>query len=150
MTVFVLGGAQTDFARRWSREEKDLFDGMGEALRAGAERARVELGEVDVTHVGNFVGERFRGQGHLGGLVASLDPALRGKPSSRHEAACASGSVAALAAMADLEAGYYDLACVLGVEEMRNALFMPVHARPVKRRERVNVVSRLRVGPRSQ
>ncbi|HJL46543.1 MAG TPA: acetyl-CoA acetyltransferase [Polyangiaceae bacterium LLY-WYZ-15_(1-7)] len=120
MTVFVLGGAQTDFARRWSREEKDLFDGMGEALRAGAERARVELGEVDVTHVGNFVGERFRGQGHLGGLVASLDPALRGKPSSRHEAACASGSVAALAAMADLEAGYYDLACVLGVEEMRN------------------------------
>jgi acetyl-CoA C-acetyltransferase len=37
-------------------------------------------------------------------------------PASRHEAACASGSVAALAAMADLRAGNYETALVLGVE----------------------------------
>lgn len=120
MTVFVLGGAQTDFARRWSKEEVGIFEGMGEVLRAGAHEAQIELPEIDVTHVGNFAGEQFTGQGHLGGFVASLDPSLVGKPASRHEAACASGSVALLAAMADIEAGYYDLACVLGVEEMRN------------------------------
>ena len=38
----------------------------------------------------------------------------------RHEAACASGSVALLAAAAEIEAGRYDLACVVGVEMMRN------------------------------
>jgi acetyl-CoA C-acetyltransferase len=120
VTVFVLGGAQTDFARRWSRESLGTFEGMDEVLRSGADAAQIELSEIDVTHVGNFAGEQFTGQGHLGGFVASLDASLVGKPASRHEAACASGSVALLAAMADIDAGYYDLACVLGVEEMRN------------------------------
>ena len=37
-------------------------------------------------------------------------------PASRHEAACASGSVAALAAIADLRSGAYRTALVIGVE----------------------------------
>ncbi len=76
--------------------------------------------EIEVGHVGNFAAELFVGQGHLGGLLVEADPAFRGLPTSRHEAACASGSVAALAAMADIEAGRYDIALVLGVELMRN------------------------------
>ncbi|MGI9592009.1 MAG: acetyl-CoA acetyltransferase, partial [Myxococcota bacterium] len=43
-----------------------------------------------------------------------------GLPCGRHEAACASGSIAALAASAELEAGRYGMALVLGVEQMRN------------------------------
>ncbi len=43
-----------------------------------------------------------------------------GLPSSRHEAACASGSIATLAACAEIESGRYDLAAVLGIEQMRN------------------------------
>ncbi|MEM9075099.1 MAG: acetyl-CoA acetyltransferase [Myxococcota bacterium] len=120
MTVFLLSGAQTDFARRWSRDGGDLPSAIHEVMEAAVRRAQLSLADVDVTHVGNFAAERFRGQGHLGGFVASADPALVGKPASRHEAACASGSVAALAAMADVDAGYYDLACVVGIEEMRN------------------------------
>ena len=120
MTVFVLGGAQTDFARRWSKEGLDLFSGMREVVLRGAEETGVDLFEIDVTHVGNFVGECLSGQGHLGGFMASIDPVMVGKPAARHEAACASGSVAALAALADLEAGFYDLACVVGIEEMRS------------------------------
>jgi len=120
VTVFVLGGAMTDFARRWSREDKDLSDGMREVLLEGSAAAKVPLEDVDATHVGNFVGELLRGQGHLGGLIASLAPALRGKAAARHEAACASGSVAILAALAELEAGFHDVCCVLGVEELRN------------------------------
>ncbi|MCA9716882.1 MAG: thiolase domain-containing protein, partial [Myxococcales bacterium] len=41
-------------------------------------------------------------------------------PTARHEAACASGSIAALAASADIESERYGLACVVGVELMRN------------------------------
>lgn len=119
MTVFVLGGAQTDFARRWSKENLDLFGGMKEVVLGGSDATGIELSEIDVTHVGNFVGEALSGQGHLGGFVSSIDPALVGKPAARHEAACASGSVAAMAALADIEAGFYDLACVVGIEEMR-------------------------------
>jgi hypothetical protein len=40
-------------------------------------------------------------------------------PTSPHEAACASGSVAILAAAAEIEAGRYDLAAVIGVEQMQ-------------------------------
>ncbi len=120
MKVYVLGGAQTDFARCWSREGAGLFEMMSAATRDALADAGVEPADVEVAHVGNFTAELFRGQGHLGGMFASIDPALAQVPASRHEAACASGSMALLAAMADLEAGRYGLACVVGVEEMRN------------------------------
>ena len=118
--VFVLGGAQTDFARNWTREGLTIFEMMAQAVGAGLESARLDAGEVETAHVGNFVAERFCGQGQLGGLFAAIDPAFDGIPSSRHEAACASGSMALLAASADIEAGRYELACVVGVEMMRN------------------------------
>ena len=58
----------------------------------------------------------FAEQGHLGAMPATVCDGLWDTPASRHEAACASGSVAALAAMADLRSGNYDTALVLGVE----------------------------------
>ena len=118
--VFVLGGAQTDFATHWSREGKGAFEMMQAAVTDALTSAQVEASAVQVAHVGNFAGELFSGQGHMGGFVASLDPAFDGLPTSRHEAACASGSVATLAAMTDIESGRYDLALVVGLEQMRN------------------------------
>ena len=44
---------------------------------------------------------------------------FRGLPTARHEAACASGSIAVLAASAEIEAGRYDLSMVVGVEQMK-------------------------------
>jgi acetyl-CoA C-acetyltransferase len=49
-----------------------------------------------------------------------VHPDIAGIPTSRHEAACASGSIAILAASAEIEAGRYGLALVLGIELMRN------------------------------
>jgi acetyl-CoA C-acetyltransferase len=118
--VFLLGGFQTDFARNVTREGKTLADLVAETTQGALHAARVEAGAVEVGHVGNFAAELFVGQGHLGGLLVEADPAFAGLPTSRHEAACASGSVATLAAMADLESGRYDVALVLGVELMRN------------------------------
>ena len=56
----------------------------------------------------------------MGGFFVSSHPDFFGLPSSRHEAACASGSIATLAACAEIESGRYDLAAVLGIEQMRN------------------------------
>jgi acetyl-CoA C-acetyltransferase len=117
--IFVLGGHQTDFARQWTREGKGLPELCAEAAQGALAASRIGAREIQVGHVGNFAGELYSGQGHLGGLLVEADPAFVGLPTSRHEAACASGSVAVLAAMADLEAGRYDAALVLGVELMR-------------------------------
>lgn len=118
--VYVLGGYQTDFARNWVREGFETADLMREVLQGGLEATGIPAAAIEVAHVGNFVAELFVGQGQLGGLLAEVEPALNGVPVSRHEAACASGSMAILAAMADIESGRYQTACVIGMEVMRN------------------------------
>lgn len=118
--VYILGGAQTDFARNWNREGLDIYAMFREVLEAAVADAGVEPGELEVGHVGNFVGDLFCRQGLLGGFFAHVYPEMAGVPTSRHEAACASGSMAMLGAMRDIEAGHYDTACVLGLELMRN------------------------------
>ncbi|KRF48525.1 acetyl-CoA acetyltransferase [Terrabacter sp. Soil811] len=114
--VWVLGGSQTDFARHLTREGRDVSDLVGEIVDRTFEASRSGAAEVEVIHVGNAFGQLFTGQGHLGAMPATVRPDLWGVPAARHEAACASGGVALLAAMADLRAGHYDCALVLGVE----------------------------------
>lgn len=118
--VFILGGAQSDFARNMAREGREIFDLLGEVTDAALAATQIEPAEIQCAHIGNYAAELFCRQGLLGGLFATLRPEFAGIPTSRHEAACASGSIAALAAAADIEAGRYDLVCVLGVEVMRN------------------------------
>jgi len=119
-SVFVLGGHQTDFARNFAREGGDLFSIFDETLKGGMDAAGLEPAEIDRAHVGNFTAEIFCNQGHLGGFFAASDPRFSGMPASRHEAACASGSMAMLSAMAEIEAGRYGTIAVLGIEMMRN------------------------------
>lgn len=118
--VYLLGGFQTDFSQNYSRAQKNIFDIVRESVQGALASTQIEPREIQTAHVGNFVAELFRGQGHLGGMIASLDSAFDGIPTARHEAACASGSVAGLAAMAEIEAERYDCALVVGVEEMKN------------------------------
>jgi acetyl-CoA C-acetyltransferase len=118
--VHVLGGYQTDFARAWSREGLDISDMLREATLGALESCDLDAGAIRSIHVGNAFGEAQRRQGHLGALVAQVVPQLWGVPAMRHEGACASSSLAVLAAMAEIEAGRYDCALVLGVEEFRN------------------------------
>ena len=118
--IYILGGAQTDFSKNWSRDNKSLFDLFSASVLDGLEDAGLDAKEVEVGHVGNFVAELFTGQGMLGGYFGHVHPEFSGMPASRHEGACASGSLAALAAMADLESGRYGLACVAGIEMMKN------------------------------
>lgn len=118
--VFILGGAQTDFAANYDREGKGMFELFRDVAEAAFSATGIEPSEVETAHVGNFVGELFAGQGQLGGFFGHVHPDLAGVPAARHEAACASGSIALLAASAEIEAGRYGLALVLGIELMRN------------------------------
>lgn len=117
--VYILGGYQTDFARNWSKEGKHIAALIREAVEGALEATGVEPREIDVGHVGNFAAELYAMQGHLGAFLVEVDPAFAGLPTGRHEAACASGSIALLAASAEIEAGRYDLALVVGVEQMK-------------------------------
>ena len=114
--VWILGVHQSDFARNLTREGVDFAGLTADVVRETLAAARVDPGDIGVVHVGNAFGEMFAAQGHLGAMPASVVDGLWDTPSSRHEAACASGSVATLAAIADLRSGAYESALVVGVE----------------------------------
>jgi acetyl-CoA C-acetyltransferase len=117
--VYVLGGFQTDFARNWTKENKHFSALMREGVLGALERCDIAPEEVQSAHVGNFAAELYCMQGHLGAFFTEVDPKFSGLPTSRHEAACASGSIAILAASAEIEAGRYDLQAVVGIEQMK-------------------------------
>jgi acetyl-CoA C-acetyltransferase len=114
--VWILGGYQSDFARNLTREGIDFAGLTAEVVQSTLAAAKINATDIGVVHVGNAFGEMFAAQGHLGAMPATVVDGLWGTPSSRHEAACASGSVATLAAIADLRSGAYDTALVVGVE----------------------------------
>lgn len=118
--TYVLGGYQTDFAKNWSRSGGDIAAIVHDTALGALEACTLTAREIETIHVGNAFGELHRGQAHLGAMLASVLPDFSGIPASRHEAACASASMAVLAAMAEIEAGRYQCALVLGAEEERN------------------------------
>jgi acetyl-CoA C-acetyltransferase len=114
--VWILGGYQSDFARNLTREGVDFAGLTAEIVASTLQAAKIDATDIGVVHVGNAFGEMFAAQGHLGAMPATVVDGLWDTPSSRHEAACASGSIAALAAIADLRSGAYETALVVGVE----------------------------------
>ena len=118
--VYILGGSQSDFAVNANRNGLSIADLMIESVQSALQSTKLGPNDIQVGHAANFVSALSSGQAHLGGFFGHVDPAMENIPASSHEAACASGSMALLAAMADIESGRYDLACVTGVEIMRN------------------------------
>ena len=117
--VYVLGGYQTDFARNWTKEKKHFSALMRESVLGALASCNIDPEEVESAHVGNFAAELYCMQGHLGAFFTEVHPSFSGLPTSRHEAACASGSIALLAASAEIEAERYDLQAVVGIEQMK-------------------------------
>lgn len=125
--VYVLGGAQTDFERNWTKEGKNVLALLKEVVDDGFLSADISYDEVAELNkknkvacfVGNFIAEQYIDQGHLGGLMTLVHPAFYGVPSARYEAACASSSVALDAAITKIRSGDYDIAIVVGWELMK-------------------------------
>ena len=125
--VYILGGAQTDFERNWTKEGKNTIALLKEALADGIGNAGIDYDDIISLNkqnriacfVGNFIAEKYTNQGHLGALLTEVNPAFNGVPSARYEAACASGSVAIDAAMTKIVSEDYDVAIVIGWELMK-------------------------------
>ncbi|MEG1887750.1 MAG: acetyl-CoA acetyltransferase, partial [Oscillospiraceae bacterium] len=122
-----LGGAQTDFERNWSKEGKGVIALLKEVIDDGLRNIGLTYNDIIELNkqkkvacfVGNFIGEYFIDQGHLGALLTEVDSAFYGVPCARYEAACASGSVALDAAITKIRAEDYELSLVIGFELMK-------------------------------
>lgn len=114
--ISVVGVYQSDFAKKWNADGGQFVDLTREAVFGATAQAGLPLEAIETIHVGNAFGELYTGQGHYAAMPATAIPELWGVPAGRHEAACASSSIATLAAMAELKAGIYDCALVLGIE----------------------------------
>ncbi len=117
--VYILGGYQTDFARNWARENKHISAMMREAYEGSLVTTKIEPTDIQAAFIGNFAGELYCMQGHLGAFFVDFDPCFKGLPTSRFEGACASSALAALSAMAHIQAGHYDCIAVIGAELMK-------------------------------
>lgn len=125
--VYILGGAQTDFERNWTKEGKGVVALLKEVVTDGLTDVHISFDDIRQLNqenrvccfVGNFIAENYINQGHLGALLTEVSDAFYGVPSARYEAACASSSVALDAAITKLRTGDYDLAIVVGFELMK-------------------------------
>ena len=126
--VFVVGGHITPFIGKkhpdfiWKRhpefgqrENPSLEDYIQQSVTGALEATGTPAAEVQKAWVGNFVGELFSNQGHLGAAVVGAHPDLLYKPVMRVEGACASGGLAFASAVEAIQAGT-DVALVVGVE----------------------------------
>lgn len=126
--VYIIGGAQTDFERNWTKEGKNMIALLKEAIEDGFLDASFSMDELQRLNkanrvgvfVGNFIAEQYISQGHLGAFMTEVNPAFYGVPSARYEAACASSSVAIDAAATKIRAGEYDVCIVVGWEIMKS------------------------------
>ena len=125
--VYILGGAQTDFERNWTKEGKNVVGILKAAFTDGLNDAGLSYDDIIslnkdnrvACYVGNFIAEQYISQGHLGALITEVSPAFYGVPCARYEAACASSSVALDAAITKIQNGDYDVAVVIGWELMK-------------------------------
>jgi len=125
--IFILGGAQTDFQRNFAKEGKNFIAMMREVVIDTLADTKINLSEIKKLaklnrigiFVGNFDGEQYINQGHLGAFFTEIAQEFIGIPAARYEAACASGSVAIDAAITKMNTGEIDVAIVLGIEMMK-------------------------------
>lgn len=117
--VYAIGVGRTDFKRNLKKEGKLLRDVIVEAGRAAIDDAGVEPSAVQSGVVGNFIAGQCTKQLHLGAYLTDIDESLRGIPTFHTEAACASGSVALVAAFHQIMGGTHDCVLVVGAEQQK-------------------------------
>ncbi|MFZ3382929.1 MAG: thiolase domain-containing protein [Candidatus Methanoperedens sp.] len=114
--VAIIGVGCTEFGELWDKSFRELFV---EAGVSAIEDANVQGGKIDALYVGNMSGGRFIEQEHLGALIADYSGlASLHIPSTRVEAACASGGLALRQGILAVASGYHDIVVAGGAEKM--------------------------------
>ena len=115
-SVSIIGAGCTRFGERWDDSLRDLVVETG--IRA-LEDGNVSGEEIDGLYVGNMSGGRFVEQEHIGALISDCAGLSRlHVPSTRVEAACASGGLALRQGILAVASGYSDVVIAAGVEKM--------------------------------
>jgi acetyl-CoA C-acetyltransferase len=114
MTACIVGWSHLPFGKHEGRDVEGLV-----VEAAGAALADAGLGaeDVDEVYLGHFNGG-FVAQDFTSSLVLQADPALRFKPATRVENACATGSAAVHAGLRSILARESRVVLVVGVEKM--------------------------------
>ena len=114
--VAVIGIGCTKFGEKWGSSFRDLF------VEAGAlalEDANLAGEQIDAMYVGNMSAGRFIEQEHIGALIADYAGLTTNHiPSTRVEAACASGGLSFRQAVIAVASGMEDIVVAAGVEKM--------------------------------
>ncbi len=99
-------------------DKNSFYDLIIEAGRGAIADSGLDAKDIDAVWVGACSPSRFVNQEHVAPIAVGIDPALRFKPMTRTECACASSSVAIYDATYAVESGRFKNVLVIGVEKM--------------------------------
>jgi acetyl-CoA C-acetyltransferase len=102
---------------RFGRLPDSLEDLIAQVARAAIADAGIEARDVDAIWLGHY-NSGFVPESFCSSLVLQADEALRWKPATRVENACATGSAAVFAALDAIQCGRARIALVVGAEKM--------------------------------
>ena len=119
--VAIVGMSCTRFAEHWGKGVDDLIVEAGEAAMASA---GVTRDNIDAYWLGTA-------QSGMSGLMLSRPLRVSGKPVTRVENYCASGSEAFRQAAYAVASGAYDVAVALGAEKLKDSGYQGANAFPV-------------------
>ncbi len=119
--VAIVGMGCTRFAEHWDKGLDDLLiDGTSEAFAS----AGVDKDQVDAYWLGTA-------QSGMSGITLARPLGLKGKPVTRVENFCATGSEALRQAAYAVASGAYDMAMAVGVEKVKDSGYQGLNAFPI-------------------
>lgn len=113
-SVSIVAAGHSRFGRL---ENMNLEDLIVQVSREAVADAAIDASEIDAIFLGHF-NSGMVPDGFPASLVLQADPALRFKPATRCENACASGSAAVQAGINAILSGAAELVLVVGAEKM--------------------------------
>ncbi|MCZ8376492.1 MAG: acetyl-CoA acetyltransferase [Beijerinckiaceae bacterium] len=113
MSASIIGWAHTSFGKK----EESIEEMVVAVAREALAHARIDAADVDEIYLGHY-NAGFSPQDFTASLVLQADPALRFKPTTRVENACATGSAAVHQAAKSIAAKAARVVLVVGVEQM--------------------------------
>jgi len=114
--VAIVGIGCTKFGEMWDKSFRDLFI---EAGLMALEDAGMSGAHVEALYGGNMSSGIFIEQEHVGALIADYSGLISNSvPSTRVEAACASGGLALRSGVIAVASEYHDIVISAGIEKM--------------------------------
>lgn len=125
----IIGAYNTEFGAFVKKDKasglitdtRSYYDLLIEAGRGAIRDAGLDAADIDAIYVGSCSPASFVNKEHVAPLAAEIDPALRFKPMTRCECACASSSVAFYDGIYAIRSGRFRNVLVIGVEKMKSA-----------------------------